>query len=346
MIIIQSDFKKGTVKLLPQDQDDLWYASELIEPGDTLASLTSRKVKIGEGENAKSVKKTFVCSVMVETVEYTGSETRINGKVVSGIEDAPTGSYQAISIEEKQNFTLQKDTWSILMRKRLDESVLKKEHLLVMLFDREDALFATSSSSGFKVLFQYSGEVSKKDRDVAIKKDFYDELIELLRGYIDRLHPELIILGSAGFFKQEIAKKIPSELRSKLVYATVSSVSSSAFSELLADPELALKLKDSKTARDSELIDGLLKVIAKNEPHAYGFSSVLSSVQAGAVKLVLVSDALITKKKQDGSYGELHDLLSLVESMGATLHILKSASDAGMRLDGLGGIASILRYAL
>ncbi len=346
MIIIQSDFKKGTVKLLPQDQDDLWYASELIEVGDVVTSLASRKIKIGDGENAKSVKKTFVCSISVETVEYTGAETRVNGKVVSGIEDAPTGSYQAIAIEEKQDFTLHKDMWSVVMKKRLEESTSKKEQLLVMLFDREEALFATSSSSGFKVLFQCSGEVSKKDRDIAVKKEFYDELIELLIGYVDRLKPELVILGSAGFFKQEIAKKIPASLRSKVVYATVSSVSSSAFSELLTDAELGVKLKDSRTAQDSALIDELLRAISKNEPCEYGFAAVLKAVQAGAVKIVLVSDGFISSRKLSGVYGEVSDLLSLVESLGATIHILKSATDPGKKLDGLGGIACLLRYAI
>ena len=81
MQLITSDFKKGFVKLKINDQDDLWYLSHLIDQGDLVRGKTTRKIKIGEGENAKSVKKTLTLSIEAETIELTENSVRINGKV-------------------------------------------------------------------------------------------------------------------------------------------------------------------------------------------------------------------------------------------------------------------------
>ena len=59
MRIITSDFKKGFVKIKITDPEDLWYLSQIIEPGDLLTAKTTRKVKIGDGEDAKVDKKTL-----------------------------------------------------------------------------------------------------------------------------------------------------------------------------------------------------------------------------------------------------------------------------------------------
>ncbi|MEK6900965.1 MAG: mRNA surveillance protein Pelota, partial [Nanoarchaeota archaeon] len=63
MDLIRTDFKKGTVILRVTDLDDLWYLSHIIERGDVLTAKTTRKIKLGEGENAKVVKKTLTLTI-------------------------------------------------------------------------------------------------------------------------------------------------------------------------------------------------------------------------------------------------------------------------------------------
>ncbi len=84
MHLISSDFKKGFAKLKVNDKNDLWYLSHLIDQGDIIKGKTTRKIKIGEGENAKSVKKTLTLTIQAETVELTEISLRINGKVKEG----------------------------------------------------------------------------------------------------------------------------------------------------------------------------------------------------------------------------------------------------------------------
>ena len=98
MHLITSDFKKGFVKLRINDKDDLWYLSNLIDQGDIIRGKTTRKIKIGDSENAKSVKKTLTLTIRDETVELTETLLRINGKVKEGTEDVPKYSYQSITL--------------------------------------------------------------------------------------------------------------------------------------------------------------------------------------------------------------------------------------------------------
>src|SRR3989344_9239739 len=148
MQLISSDFKKGSVKLKVTDKDDLWYLSHLIDQGDTIRGKTTRKIKIGEGENAKSVKKTYTLSIKTETVELTETSVRINGKVTEETEDVPKGSYQSITLEEGSEFTLEKPQWLSYQKQKMQEACEKKYDYLLCLFDREEVLFALTKKFG------------------------------------------------------------------------------------------------------------------------------------------------------------------------------------------------------
>ena len=110
MIIINSDFKSGKVKLKITEPEDLWYLSHLIDPGDFIKGKTTRKIKIGQGENAKVAKKNYVVKIEAETIDFgsSGETLRINGKIKEAPEEIPKDSYQAIALELGTEFIIEK----------------------------------------------------------------------------------------------------------------------------------------------------------------------------------------------------------------------------------------------
>ncbi|MBU1973977.1 MAG: hypothetical protein KKH52_01115, partial [Nanoarchaeota archaeon] len=144
MDLIKSDFKKGLVKLKVSELDDLWYLSQLIDPGDFVKGKTTRKIKIGDSENAKTTKKTLTLKIEAETINFSesGTSLRINGLVKEGPEDVPRDSHHTISLDEASEFTLEKVNWLSYQKQKLKEATEKKYHYLLCLFDREEALFA------------------------------------------------------------------------------------------------------------------------------------------------------------------------------------------------------------
>lgn len=349
MDIIHSDFRKGIVKLRVNDLDDLWYLSHIIDAGDIVKGKTTRKIKIGEGENAKTVKKTITLKVEVEKVEFHkfSDLLRVNGKVMEGPEDIPNGSYHTISLEEKSEFVLEKIKWLKYQREKLEDAAEKKHSFLICVFDREEAIFALSKMYGFDILLKLEGDVARKRKQVTVKKDFYDEIIKLMKDYETRYSPESIIVASPAFFKDDLMKKIvDKDFKKKIVISTCGSVSENAIDEVLKRPELQEALKKSRTREEELLIEELLSEIHKEGLAAYGFEQVANAVMAGAVIKLLVGDFLIQELRQKDDYEKLDNLMKQVDNSKGEIYIISDEHEGGKKLKGLGGVGALLRYKL
>ena len=112
---VHTNLKKGEIKVLVENKDDLWYLSHIIDPKDSVKGKTFRKIKIGEGtdRNIKVVKKPVFIRIAVEKVEFStdAQSLRVSGKVVEGTEDVPSGVYHTFDIDENTTITIIKDKW-------------------------------------------------------------------------------------------------------------------------------------------------------------------------------------------------------------------------------------------
>jgi protein pelota len=349
MQIIQSDFKIGTVRLKVENSDDLWYLSHLIDQGDLLTSKTTRKIKIGDGENAKVVKKVLTLTIQADSIDFSDNATalRINGKVKEGPEDVPKESYHALELEKNTEFTLQKKQWLSYQKQKLLESAEKKSIYLLCLFDREEALLAITKKNGYETILKLSGDVPKKTKIVEIKKDFQEEIIKALTQYQERYHPENIILASPAFYKDDLLKKITSpELKKKIVLAISSDISESSINEVLRRPELTAVLKSNRARQEQLIVEEVLSEINKEGRVAYGWEEVKKAVTGNAVKTLVITDEFIQKKRRVKEYEELDQIMKQVDAADGKIHLLSSEYESGKKINGLGGIAALLRFKL
>ncbi|MBI2668477.1 mRNA surveillance protein pelota [Candidatus Woesearchaeota archaeon] len=346
MDIIKRDFKKGMVMVRVTDAEDLWYLSHLIDSGDLLSGVTTRKIKIGSGENAKVVKKTMRLTIATESLELVESVLRVNGKIKEGPEDVPRDSYHALEIELGTECTIQKEKWLEFQKKKLEEAAEQKRNYLICVFDREEAWFAVTKKQGYGILLQLKGEAEKKRTKVEIKQDFYVEIIKVLHEYAQRYQPESVVVASPAFYKDDLYKKMPAELKRKVVLAICSDVSERAFEEVMRRPELNEVLKGSRAREDSLLMEELLREINKNNLAVYGWTETGKTIDAGAVRILLLTDNCIKQARKERNYELLDSWMQQVESQPGKIRILSSEQDAGRILDGLGGIAALLRYSL
>jgi protein pelota len=348
MDIIYSDFKKGKVKLRVNDLDDLWYLSHIIDLGDFVKGKTTRKVKVGK-EEKKAVKKTITLQIEVEKVEFHKYKDvlRIGGTVTEGPEDVPRGSHHTISLGEGNEFVLEKVKWLTYQKGKLNEAAEKKYNFLICVMDREEAIFALSKQYGHNILLELKGDVARKRKKVEVKKDFYNEIIQILESYEDRYKPESIILASPAFFKDDLMKVLKNkELKKKIVLATCGSVSENAIDEIFKKPELQNALKKSRIREEELLVEELLTEINKDSLAAYGFKEVSKAVGAGAVSKLLVGDYLIQELRRNDNYEKLDKLMRQVDLLKGEVHIISKDHEGGKKLKGLGGIGAVLRYKL
>lgn len=349
MRIVYQNLKRGEIKVKAENLDDLWYLSHIVDKGDLVRGQTFRKIKIGEKEQRKVriAKKRVFITIRTEKAELQDNVLRISGVITQCPEEIKKGSHHTFNVEEGNVITIIKERWLRYQLDKLKEAAVARPNILICLLDREEALFALSKREGYEILSSIKGEVAKKGVEIKAGETFYLEIIKMLREYSRRYKIKSIIVASPAFWKEELLKQIKDEeLKERIVLATCSSVSRSAINEVLKRPEVREVLKQVRVAKEINLVEDLLIEIAKKEAVAYGLKETEIAAVAGAVRILLITDACIKKAREQEKYGRIDSIMRSVDQTKGEVHIISSEHEGGKRLDGLGGIGALLRYRI
>lgn len=346
MKIIKKVLKKHELTLKIENIDDLWVLSQIIDVDDIIKGRTERKIKIGDDadRNVKVVRKQFFIAIKVEKIELSeGATLRVLGTITDGPEEIPRGEHHSFNLENDSIITIQKTQWLKFQLKRIDESTKNQPtNILIVVFDREEAYFAKLIGSGYKLIAKMAGDVQKKEEKHVSKGSFYKEIIEKITEFQKTNQTDHIILASPGFWKEELLKVTPDEIKKKSVSATVSQANERAINEVLKRDELRKVLEQNRSIQEIKAVDKLLEYISK-EQACYGIKETKEKIQLGAVEELLVSQKLLRSSKEKGAYKELENMMISCEQMDGKVHII-SSEEAEKNLDSLTGIAGILRW--
>ena len=335
MKILKKSMRQGRILLNAESLDDLWHLSQIIGKDDLVRGKTTRKVKATEKETAK---KTLTLTIKAEEIDFKDRALRISGVTTEELEDIPKGSHHTITVEEGSVLSVTKESWPQYSLKRLQQAAARQTKALILVLDREEAVFALLKSQGYEVLSQIKGKVAKKGVETAVA-NFYKELADSLEEYAKRFSAERIIVASPAFWKEDFIKEVGDDLRGKIVLATCSSVGTTAIDEVLKRPELREVLKQQRAAHEAMIVDELMAEIAKDNLAAYGRKQVADAVSSGNARQLLITDAFIHENR-----AKAEDLMRNSEAINGEVVIINSENDAGRKLDSLGGIAVLLRY--
>ncbi len=100
-------------------------------------------------------------------------------------------------------------------------------------------------------------------------------------------------------------------------------------------------MSESKLAKVSSIIDEIMIMAnKKSRKFTMGFEETFKANQFGAVDSIVFSDKII----QTNDEKQIIDFLNDAESKGVKTYGVDSSTDIGLRVTGLGGIVSILRF--
>ncbi len=352
MKLLHKDIKHGKVKIKVDSLDDLWYLSAIVEEKDHVAGATERKIKVGEGteRNQQVMRKIVFLEIAVEKVEFHkyAKSLRVSGKITNGPEDVARGTYHTFNIELETQIEITKQQWLQYQLEKLKEATeTKQAKVLLCVVDRDGAFFALMKRYGYEYLLEMKGDVQKKASPEKVKAIFYQGVVKQLEDYEQRYQLDKIILASPGFWKEYLQEEIKNKnVAKKIVLATCSDASKTAFEEVLKRPETIAALKDDRIVKEIMLIDELFKEIMKDGKAAYGLEETQKAAEAGAVSELLVTDALIQKMRQENTFSHVERIMKNVDTATGKVHIISAEHEGGKKLDGLGGIAAILRYKM
>ncbi|KAK7856737.1 protein pelota 1 [Quercus suber] len=96
--------KPGTVKIIPEEPNDLWLLYNLVLPGDSITTTTSsRKIHHDSGKITTARDKLSL-EITMTAVDYdkVSSTVRVLGKNITANEHVPTGSFHTLTLEKNK----------------------------------------------------------------------------------------------------------------------------------------------------------------------------------------------------------------------------------------------------
>ncbi len=350
MKIIKRDLKTGLLVAQAENLDDLWYLSQVIGEGDLVKARTTRLVKSKDDKVRadKGRKEAMTLSIRVEKAEFdqNANRLRILGTIQAGPEDLISlGSHHTIELGEHSRIEIFKERWAAHELKYLQdaERAARRARVMLCVIGDGEATVALVRDRGLRYVDTRENLGGKyvSGRDER-KMQFYSKLLNLLEEEAGREGIQTVILGGPGFEKRNFFDYARDKSRLAFQVVDTGNEGRPGINEILKGSKLEKVLSDARIAREARFMDRLLEEISKDRLATYGEDEVKRAVEMGAVEVLLVLD----KRLRDNSGPATEDLISKAKQAGSDFHILNSEHEPGQRLEGLGGVAALLRYKI
>ncbi len=358
MKILETNLKKGIVKVLPEDLDDLWHLYNIISIGDRVYAYTSREVK-PEGEYARpkgGERIRVFLGVKVEKVSWDKSLNRLRvlGRICEAPEDLNiTGFHHTLNILPNRPLTIEKDRWlkhEIDRLKRASKPRVKP--IIVVAIDDEEYCIAILRQYGIEVKVEertrIPGKLEAEKREKAFKEFFKSALSSLKSLWMESHYP-IVVIGP-GFVKNNFVKyvkNVASDVGKAIIdVKSVNSGGLAGINEALRSGVLTKALKHVRIAEEAMLVEDVLTRLGRGERNVtYGFSEVEKAGSYGAIDKILIVDVVI-REAPDEKRLILERVMKETEDRGGEVFIISAEHEAGEKLLALGGIAALLRFPI
>ena len=151
-----------------------------------------------------------------------------------------------------------------------------------------------------------------------------------------------IVIAGPGFVKDDFVSYVKtkaSETGKRMISVETRRSGYGAVQEAIGNGVLNRVAEDIQLAREVEAMEEVFKRIGMNGAVAYGKADVRNSVDYGAAEMILVSDTEMRS-------GKFSHIVEDAEVQGAGVLVLSTEFEPGKRLEGIGGIAALLRYKI
>ncbi|MEM2972468.1 MAG: mRNA surveillance protein pelota [Candidatus Bathyarchaeia archaeon] len=359
MKILETNVKKGFVKVVPETFDDLWHLYNVIYEGDRVYAYTSREIKSDESGGYARPKRgervSVFLGVKVESIRWDRllGKLRVHGIICEAPEIVPTGVHHTLNIALNTSVTIVKEGWAKHQIERLERaSKTAEKPMIIVAIDDEGYAIATTAQYGVEVKAEEYVRLPGKlevDKRATATREYFKKALGSLRQILLETQSPIAIIG-VGFVKNDFAKYVENEApdMAKAVI-DVKSVNNSGLAgiyEALRSGVLLKAMKKQRIIQEAEVVEEILKRLGKGESTvAYGLEEVKKAVDFGAVEKLVLAETVL-REASDKKRLFIEDLMKSVEHKGGNILVISTEHEAGAKLLALGGIAALLRFAL
>jgi len=347
MRVVFKDLRHGEIKLIPENLDDIWHLYNIVDNGDLIRALTFRtdEQKDDKIRSKKAEKKRMKLGIRVSEIKFHefSDRLRIHGTIEEGPQDL--GSFHTLNItaEKMDSLSIVKNQWEHYQLQRIDEAVKQRNEAILTFvsLDEDTATVAILRQSGVQWVTDIDSKRSGKmyeSKDTS--KDYFGEILGVLKNNLGS--DSTVVVVGPGFSKEHFTKygrEKESDVFKKCLVHGTGTAGMNGINEAIRTGVVNQITKENRVCFETGLVEKLFEEIKKNGLVSYGEKEVENALKNGAVDRLLVSDVIVRSKK-----GE--NLLRLAKQNNSDFTIINTMHDAGKKIDGIGGIAALLRFKI
>ncbi|XP_058102577.1 protein PELOTA 1 isoform X4 [Magnolia sinica] len=313
----------GSVKMIPEEVDDLWHSYNLVSPGDSVLAVTVRKVMrdgASGGRDAERVK--LKLEIKVQAVW----DSLALDILQQACDPAASADLAVVLMQEglAHIFLIGKSITTT--RSRIEASIPRKHGPAI---------------AGY---------------ETALNK-FFENVLQAFLKHIDFKIVRCAVIASPGFTKDQFhgyllleaeRRELRSiiENKSRLILAHATSGYKHSLREVLDAPNVMTLIKDTKAAQEVRALKVFFDMLSNDTARAcYGPKHVEVAHERMAIQTLLITDDLF-RNSDIPTRQKYIKFVDSVKSSGGTAHIFSTMHASGEQLAQLTGIAAILRFPL
>ena len=340
---------ENSISVIPEDSDDLLNLRRIIKENDKVIGDTTRVLKqdkdFSRPDKGERIRVRIALVVEKISLDDVLDKLRIGGTISeSSNESVPHGSHHSFILKINDGITISKKKWLPIEKSLLVSSNNQTAFLLVAI-DTGDCGIARLRGTHLEFIPNiYSGSGGKRYKTNFNIEKFFEQVQQAVSSVLKE--GDLMVVFGPGETKKRFVNFIQkSQNMQKYKVQVVEGIDSGGedgiyiFTKSQTMKEI---MSDSKLAKVSSIIDEVMLLAnKKSEKFTMGFDETFNANQMGAVESIVFSDKAIQDNEQ-----KMMDFLNDVESKGVKIYSVDSSTDIGLRVTGLGGIISLLRYAI
>ncbi len=338
---------ENSISVIPEDSDDLFNLRRIIKEGDTIVGDTTRVIKqekdFSRPDKGERIKVRIALGVEKISLDDVLDRLRIGGTISeSSNELVPNGSHHSIILKVNDGITITKKNW-LPVEKNLIESNNKQIGFLLVAIDTGDCGIARLKGTHLQFIPNiYSGSGGKRYKTNFNIEKFFEQIQQAILSIIQDV--DSIVIFGPGETKKRFANFLQKPQTQKYKVQVVDGIDSGGEDGIYTfTKSQTMKdiMSESKLAKVSSIIDEIMIMAnKKSRKFTMGFEETSKANQFGAVESLVFSDKVI----QTYDEKKVIDFLNDAESKGVKTYGVDSSTDIGLRVTGLGGIVSLLRF--
>ncbi len=337
---------ENSISVIPEDSDDLLNLRRIIKEEDKVIGDTTRVLKqdkdYSRPDKGERIKVRIALTVEKISLDDVLDKLRIGGTISeSSNESVPNGSHHSFILKIGDGTTISKKKW-LPIEKNLLVSSNNQVGFVLVAIDTGDCGIARLRGTHLEFIPNiYSGSGGKRYKTNFNIEKFFEQAQQAVSTVLK--DGDSIVVFGPGETKKRYANFIQKSQKYKVqVVEGIDSGGEDGIYTFTKSQTMKEIMSDSKLAKVSSIIDEVMLLAnKKSKKFTMGYDETFNANQMGAVESLVFSDKAIQENEQ-----KMIDFLNDVESKGVKIYSVDSSTDIGLRVTGLGGIISLLRYAV